>query len=92
MCANDIFAYVDFGLVFDKFLKRNIKLCSFTPSSTRSRHAVKLLELELNGIRDGYQIFYECLKETQKECPAHVGIIKRLVEGGLCCVAAIQGQ
>ena len=72
MCANEVFAYVDLGLVFDQFLKHNIKLGSFTPSSTRSRHALKQLESELDDLRDGYQIFYECLKDTQKEYPAHV--------------------
>ena len=88
MCADEICQYADFKLLFVQFLKHHIELSSLI-SRKRIRFTiasqywhVKQLELELDGIRDGYQIFYDCLKETQEKYPAHGIIIERLEQEG----------
>ena len=86
MCAVEICEYVDFKLLAIQFKHHNIELSSFIShkqSTTASRHwHVKKLELELDMIEGGYQIFYDCLKETQEKCPAHGIVIERLEQEG----------
>ena len=86
MCADEICEYVNFKHLAIQFKHHNIELSSFIfhKQSTAANHhwCVKKLELELDTIEGGYQIFYDCLKETQEKCPAHGIVIERLEQEG----------
>ena len=84
-CLAEIVEYADFRLLGPQFKLRNIDFPHFL-FDKRSSHqsgVVERLALELDQIKDGYQIFYQCLKETVEQSPDHGALVKSLEERGM---------
>ena len=76
-CVGHSLGYVDWRILSQQFKRYNVKNLFFHSLEERlyfkyDSRGVLLLVEELRQIENGFQIFYDCLKDTQDRCHGHL--------------------